>query len=80
MYFTFEIPNGRMEINPKTFFPCTKTELKKLIKVSGHDPELIDNVTAYLQQCVSDHYTDRKLCKKYHDLLITLYQTIGGRR
>lgn len=79
MYFTFEIPNGRMEINPNTFFPCTKTELKKLIKTSGHDPELIENVERYLQQKIEDHRFDQKLKKKYEDLLQTLRSIGGGR-
>lgn len=79
MYFTFNIPNGKMEINPKTFFPCTKTELKKLIKTSGYDPELIENLDRYLRQCIEDNRFDNKLKKKYEDLLQTLRSIGGGR-
>lgn len=79
MYFTFNIPNGKMEINPKTFFPCTKTELKKLIKTSGYDPELVENLDRYLRQCIEDNRFDNKLKKKYEDLLQTLRSVGGGR-
>lgn len=79
MYFTFNIPNGKMEINPKTFFPCTKTELKKLIKTSGNDPELVENLDRYLRQCIEDNRFDNKLKKKYEDLLQTLRSVGGGR-
>ena len=79
MYFTFNIQNGKMEINPRNFFPCTKTELKKLIKTSGYDPELVENLDRYLRQCIEDNRFDNKLKKKYEDLLQTLRSVGGGR-
>ena len=68
-----------MEIHAEKFFPCNKTTLKKLIKISGYDQNLIDNVTSYLLRGIEDTL-DPKRRKEYRELLVTLYNTIGGRK
>jgi hypothetical protein len=77
--FTFEIPYGKMTIYAEKFFPCTKTNLKKLIKIGGYDPELIENVKSYLLRAIEDTPSP-DLRHKYRELLVTLDNTIGGRK
>lgn len=77
--FTFEIPYGKMEIHAEKFFPCTKTTLKKLLKISGYDPELIENVKQYLLRAI-ENTLNPDVRHKYRELLVTLDKTIGGRR
>lgn len=68
---TWDCGKGRMQISLDKFFPCTKKDLKKLLKIISlleweHELELKENLRVYFQEQKAAHEAAKKESARQH--------------
>ena len=70
LYIKWNNGRGGMVIHLDNFFPCTKSNLKKLLSTIsldwGHEVELVENLKVYFQEKMAEHEGLKKIDAEQH--------------